>query len=272
MSSSATSSDLSSGTPSPPPELSMKAPKSSKRKSITSDNIRNEGTGPDWVFRPPHGFSLVDRLEVSDEWDWDSLNDDKNAEIWLIRVPETIKPKYLESLKLDGLSTDANKTTHIGSMTRRHASYDILSVGKTTVAPPAGEELQGLTCLLPRKAKKGELYPAPRPITRHILVHPKPVHPSHEEPGLDHFQSEPRHSYPKEMLKGRFLPVGSEGLLSQASQDSDKMDVDSQPKIQTQSSPSQEKRIKKRKATEDNESASSPTKKAKKIKTQVDEP
>jgi hypothetical protein len=123
-------------------------------------------------------------------------------------------------------------------------TYDVWSLGdedknatlqEAHIPQPVigGEELRSLTCLLPRKSKKGELYPgtstlsqnfrgiltsfflsAPRPIARHLIV-------SAQLPESSTFETSstvaatrvnknpPREKYPEDLLTHRFLPYGS---------------------------------------------------------------
>jgi hypothetical protein len=68
-----------------------------------------------------------------------------------------VKTKYLQGLEIS-LPTSSSKSTKVGSLKKKHATFDVWSMGKETSddAPIAGEEINTLTCLLPRK-KKGTL-------------------------------------------------------------------------------------------------------------------
>jgi hypothetical protein len=94
------SSDQSSS--SPEPEISSsKAPNSSKNKSKEKDKPaqpavvhtphgKNEGTNPDWAYKPPTGSKLVDG-ELDEDFDWGSLKDSEDLELWIVRVPEGVR-------------------------------------------------------------------------------------------------------------------------------------------------------------------------------------
>jgi hypothetical protein len=77
-----------------------------------------------------------------------------------------LKPKHLESLKLD---VPSKSTSRVGVLARKHVTYDVWSVPASAAlasateglaAPTAMgvEEVRGLTCLLPQKRKSGKLY------------------------------------------------------------------------------------------------------------------
>jgi hypothetical protein len=92
--------------------------------------------------------------------------------------------------------------------------------------------MKSLSCLLPRKSKKGRLYAgrylsffknyfyqhatflrtAPKPIARHIIISAQPAQPSTT---IDSASTEitltnpPREKYPPELLTHRFMPYGS---------------------------------------------------------------
>ncbi|OBZ75065.1 hypothetical protein A0H81_04875 [Grifola frondosa] len=151
----------------------------------------------------------------SGDFDWDAVENDDNLELWVIRVPEGVKPKHLEDLKLDAPST--SKTSRIGSIDRKHTSYDVWSLGDHDEDESVGgEELRGLSCLLPRQKKGGKLYQAPKPVARHLVISARPTLPTPAHSSDSSSQSSPltshnpaRFCYPKEVLKHRFMPLGS---------------------------------------------------------------
>lgn len=136
---------------------------------------RSEGVDPHWTYAPPSGSVLVDNTETdAGGFDWDAVNDNDDVELWLIRIPDAVcgtfkllrmveiefcqvKPKHLENLKID-LPTSSTSAC-IGTLERKQTSYDIWSVGDDDNQPIGGEEIKGISCLLPRKSKKGRLYP-----------------------------------------------------------------------------------------------------------------
>jgi hypothetical protein len=94
---SSSSSSQSSGTPPPPQVLGGKASKSSKEKakakakdSLQDGRGRNEGTDPTWNYAPPAGAVLVTDDVDAGEFDWDTINDNDDLELWLIRVPDSV--------------------------------------------------------------------------------------------------------------------------------------------------------------------------------------
>ncbi|GBE82795.1 hypothetical protein SCP_0411800 [Sparassis crispa] len=201
-----------------------KAKKTSKHSKV--DAGKNEGTDPDWAFKPPKGAVLMNHGVDSGEFDWDAINDDDNVELWLIRVPDGMKPKYLQDIKLDVPSS--SKTTRIGSIDRKHTSYDVWSLGDDEIEGIGGEELKEFSCLLPRPRKGGKLYQAPKPVTRRLIVSAKPALPT-PDPSSDSntsssvYKNPPRPRYPKAILKHRFMPLGS---LARNADSPEAMDVD----------------------------------------------
>ena len=91
--------------------------------------------------------------------------------------------------------------------------------------------MKGLSCLLPRKSKEGELYlgenyfvvgafvvltgfhVGPKPITRRLILAASPPVPVIQNPAVLN-QNPPRHSYPAERFKHRWTPYGSSTLAS----------------------------------------------------------
>ncbi|KAJ3506952.1 hypothetical protein NLJ89_g6571 [Agrocybe chaxingu] len=197
----------------PPPTISPKQ-RTSKDKGKTKatapgDHGKNEGVDLNWDYKPPAGAVLLnDKDEDAGEFDWDAVNDDDDVELWLIRVPEGIKPKHLVNLEVDVPSS--SKSSCIGTLQRKHAAFDLWSVGDDDSQPIGGEEIKSLECLLPRKSKKGKLFPAPKPITHHIVIAAKAVTPTPPiDAGAMQYKNPSRHSYPNEVLKHKFMPTGS---------------------------------------------------------------
>jgi hypothetical protein len=170
---------MSSASPSPAPEPIKQKKKSkdkSKKKAGNPDVIitgqgKDEGTNP---YVPPEGTILLEHDVDSGEFDWDAVKNEDDIELWLVRVPEgvgtwmvlifliflrdcvQVKPKYLENVKIDVPSSSRSAT--VGVLNRKHRSYDIWLVGDDDGQLIGGEEIRGLSCLLPRKKKNGKLY------------------------------------------------------------------------------------------------------------------
>ncbi|KAG1865381.1 hypothetical protein F4604DRAFT_2026459 [Suillus subluteus] len=182
--------------------------KSQNRKPVTvTDNGKNEGENPHWAYKPPPGYKLLDHAFENETFDWDSVQKDDDLEIWLIRVPDSVKPQHLDGLEIDAPSS--SRSDQVGSLSRKSAVYDIWSMGDDDTDFARAEELRGLSCLLPRRKKKGKLYIAPKEIARHLVVSAQPSRASPpEHPSILH-QNPPRPSYPKELLKHHFVPYGA---------------------------------------------------------------
>lgn len=78
---------MSSSASSSPEPAPVKSKKNSKGKE-KRDDAKNEGTDPNWAYKPPPGTVLVDNLADSEQFDWDSIDD--GCELWLIRVPNNV--------------------------------------------------------------------------------------------------------------------------------------------------------------------------------------
>lgn len=66
-----------------------------------------------------------------------------------------IKPKYLEDVKIEFPSSSSKR---VGILQRKHTAFDVWNLGDDDNQEIVGEEIKGVSCLLPRKNKKGELY------------------------------------------------------------------------------------------------------------------
>jgi len=107
-----------------------------------------------------------------------------------------------------------------------------------------GDDVRSLSCLLPRKKKKGKLcigigvlmyhlFPdvyalilAPKAITRHIIVSAQPPLPTPPENQPIVHQNPARPSYPQDMLKRQFLPYGARSQPNEITAEGS-MEVDS---------------------------------------------
>ncbi|TFK45536.1 hypothetical protein OE88DRAFT_1740222 [Heliocybe sulcata] len=250
------------------------------RKAVASEvsntEARNEGESPHWAYKPPEGTVEVDYNVEQGDFDWDSVKNDENLELWVVRVPDGLKTKYLEGIEIDSLPS-TSRSARMGTLDRKHTSYDIWSVGEEDDegrpdSLVAGEEMKHLSCLLPRARKGGKLYQGPKTVSRHIIITSKSILPT-PEPSSDSSSSElksvPRQRYSSELLTHRFMPYGS--LTVPGGSDKDTMDVDAlqaPPSTQVPRDPAaesltEEKKRKKRKGDGEGD-ASKKTKKAKK--------
>jgi hypothetical protein len=89
----------SSSSPEPnviPIEVKSKS-KSKRRKKakdlqpeeIESENSRNS-EDPHWAYEPPEDAELIDCDGEFGEFEWDTVNRDKDMELWLIRIPNGV--------------------------------------------------------------------------------------------------------------------------------------------------------------------------------------
>ncbi|KAJ7494377.1 hypothetical protein B0H11DRAFT_934214 [Mycena galericulata] len=281
--SSSASSSSSAGSPSPEPEIRPtkkgKPKAAEKGKSAAQENGRNEGNDPYWAYQPPRKSVLLEASADVGDFDWDALKDNDDLELWLVRIPDSVKPKHLETAQLElpaAAKRDRKKTVKLGMLQRKHMAYDIWSVGAEAPEddPVGGEEVKAISCLLPRKNKKGKLYAAPTPIARTIVMAAQDAKPTPDasNPAAPNarpvYKNPPRERHPKELLKHRFLPYGSivegEGQPRRAG-----TPMEVEPQVLVPESPQKvakakgDKKSKKRKGEEDGESP----KKLKKAKT-----
>ncbi|KAJ7221573.1 hypothetical protein GGX14DRAFT_430211 [Mycena pura] len=217
--SSSASSASSSKSASPEPEVPFAKANKSKaaqkaKRDAPAEKGRNDGTDPHWAYQPPHNAVRLEESADVGEFDWDALNgNDADLELWLIRIPDGVKPKYLEAAQLE-IPADRKKTAKMGVLQRKHVAYDVWAVGDDTpeALPIGGEEIKGLSCLLPRKSKKGRLYQAPIPVTRTIVVaaqEARPIPESSSPISPDVYKNPPREMHTKELLKHTFRPYGA---------------------------------------------------------------
>ncbi|KZV60424.1 hypothetical protein PENSPDRAFT_759998 [Peniophora sp. CONT] len=178
---------------------------------------------PDWAMKLPEGAEpLPLDFEISyGEFDYDAIKKDPEVELWLVRVPNKLKPKRLADASIRDPEQAALHNGHAGYITDSKTSYTAWltdrerkeeDMGRDQRLP--GEEMFGMDVLLPRQKKGGKLYQAPKPITRHLVITASPAQPDAPklEEGVEEivYKNEPRQNYPLELLTHRFLPTGSE--------------------------------------------------------------
>ncbi len=177
-------SSSSSSSVTPPPTISVSSNKKKnaknkpKKASKSVDAGKNEGADLNWAYVPPADTVRVGDEDVdAEEFDWETQKKDDDLELWLIRVPESvsrstpmwyaklsyfsrnaqIKPKHLD--KVEVTFSASSQTACIGTLNRKYSSFDIWSMGEGDEQPVGGEEIKSLSCLLPRKGKKGRALP-----------------------------------------------------------------------------------------------------------------
>lgn len=84
-----------------------KKDKSKKQKSLAStttipDAGKNEGADQNWAFQPPPGVKPISTNEDNGEFDWDAVKEDEDVEVWVMRVPENVRPAFhLSHIRFD---------------------------------------------------------------------------------------------------------------------------------------------------------------------------
>ena len=176
------------------------------------------------------------------------------------------------------LPSSPSGSSKVGTISRKREKYDIHEYRDDTIhRSQLGEEIKNITCVLPKRNKKGEMRlgesvtltlcslaevwnsSAPRPISRRLVVSAQEVAatPLEADP-RDERRNPERFSYPKKLLKHTFMPYGSHSHRSVSSEDVE-MDVDApQPREK------EKDETKKRKQRADD--APSPKQKSKKPK------
>lgn len=81
----------SSSRSSSPDEVPVARRKKTKSSSSSKSAPRNEGVDPSWPFAVPAGYNLCGDDEVDENFDWDTLKNNPNLELWLIRVPHNVR-------------------------------------------------------------------------------------------------------------------------------------------------------------------------------------
>ncbi|KAJ1310527.1 hypothetical protein OPQ81_007257 [Rhizoctonia solani] len=185
---------------------------------------RNEGA-VDLSYKPPKSMkklTSVDEEAMNSGFEWNTLDSNPDIDVWAVRIPSGLKASDLAGLKIklpSGSSTGIK-----GTFKKGDSHYKLQSVdGEDTFG---GDEMQNLSCLVPKKESGGALYILPRPLKRLILTQEDPV----PTPPTSVPQSQPaRRQQPLDRLKHAFAPIGSEPVSPLSST----MDVDQPAEIGT---------------------------------------
>ncbi|CAE6434372.1 unnamed protein product [Rhizoctonia solani] len=179
---------------------------------------RNEGA-IDLSYKPPKSMkklTSVDDEAIGAGFEWDVLNTNPDIDVWAVRIPAGLKPSDLAGLKIKLPSSSAGIT---GTFKKGDSSYKLQGANGEDML--GGEEMENLSCLVPKRGDGGALYTIPRPLKRLILTQEDPI----PTPPLSAPPSQPaRRPQPLDRLKHAFAPIGSEPVSPPPSM----MEVDDQ--------------------------------------------
>ncbi|CAO3636135.1 unnamed protein product [Cunninghamella blakesleeana] len=106
-------------------------------------------------------------------YDAEGLEDSDDKEIWLIRVPRQIKSDNLKSLTFKYPKTEGKSLAEL-KLNENKDKYTLYKVpeGKTLESDVgiSGQEMLGLTCLLPSKDNSGKLVFAPKKFSNYLIL------------------------------------------------------------------------------------------------------
>ncbi|CAE6444070.1 unnamed protein product [Rhizoctonia solani] len=193
---------------------------------------KNEGA-VDLSYKPPKSMkklTSVDDEAIDAGFEWNALDSNPDIDVWAVRIPAGLKPSDLAGLTIKLPS--GNSTSVAGTFKKGVSSYRLQSVEEEDAF--GGEEMQNLSCLVPKRGDGGVLYTIPRPLKRLILTQEVPI----PTPPVSAPLSQPvRRPQPLDRLKHAFAPIGSEPI----SPPSSTTDVD-QP-AETESPKKKQKKI-----------------------------
>ncbi|CEL54573.1 hypothetical protein RSOLAG1IB_07177 [Rhizoctonia solani AG-1 IB] len=200
---------------------------------MTDARGRNEGA-IDLSYKPPKSMkklTSVDDEAVEAGLEWDALSANPDVDVWAVRIPAGLKPADLAGLKIKLPSSSSVGIT--GTFKTGDCSYRLQGIDGEDVL--GGEEMENLSCLVPKKGDGGALYTIPRPLKRLILTREDPV----PTPPLSAPPSQPiRRPQPLDRLKHAFAPIGSQPISPPSSM----MEVDDQP-MENESPKKKQKKI-----------------------------
>ncbi|CAE7197195.1 unnamed protein product [Rhizoctonia solani] len=164
---------------------------------------KNEGA-VDLSYKPPKSMKKLTSLDdeaIDAGFEWDTLHSNPDIDVWAVRIPAGLKPADLAGLKIKLPS--GNSTSITGTFKKGDSTYKLQSVDEEDTF--GGEEMQNLSCLVPKREDEGALYAIPRPLKGLILTRedPSPAPPLSAPPCQPVRQ-------PLDRLKHSFAPIGSQ--------------------------------------------------------------
>ena len=72
-------------------DQSKKKDKSQQPSVVVTPHGKNEGTDTDWAYKPPKGAVLASHPGDAGGFDWDALKNNKDVELWIVRVPDGVR-------------------------------------------------------------------------------------------------------------------------------------------------------------------------------------
>jgi hypothetical protein len=115
----------------------------------------------------------VDEEATAAGFEWDSINDNPDIDVWVVRIPTGVRPNSsrclpiihltgtqldpsdLAGLKIKLPSTGADDVT--GTLKKSGFNFTLRTVGGEGTFG-AGEEMQSMQCILPKESEDGTLY------------------------------------------------------------------------------------------------------------------
>ncbi|CAE6384788.1 unnamed protein product [Rhizoctonia solani] len=185
---------------------------------------KNEGA-VDLSYKPPKSMkklTSVDDEAIDAGFEWGALDSNPDIDVWAIRIPSGLNPSDLAGLTIKLPS--GNSTGVTGTFKKGDSSYKLQSLeGEEAFG---GEEMQNLSCLVPKRGDGGALYTIPRPLKHLILTREVPI----PTPPISAPPPQPvRRPQPLDRLKHAFAPIGSEPI----SPPSSTMDVEQPTKTES---------------------------------------
>ncbi|CAO3613063.1 unnamed protein product [Cunninghamella echinulata] len=121
----------------------------------------------------PEEFTQFDpRKQQATVYDVEDIENDNDKEIWLIRVPQQVEKKSLDSLSFKYPKTAGKPLSKL--LINEKDTFTLYKVpeGKNLEADVgiSGQEMLGFNCLLPSKNKQGKLVFAPKKITNYLIL------------------------------------------------------------------------------------------------------
>ncbi|KAI8328150.1 DNA-directed RNA polymerase I, subunit RPA34.5 [Chlamydoabsidia padenii] len=121
----------------------------------------------------PEGFTKFDpKNQQSTVFDYEAIEQDDDKELWLIRVPEEISEQNLTSMQIKMSKTAGKPLSRLQLDEKDMYSLYRVPQDKSLDSDVAisGQEMLGLSCMVPSRNQKGKLVFAPKEISNYFIL------------------------------------------------------------------------------------------------------
>ncbi|CAO3585123.1 unnamed protein product [Absidia cylindrospora] len=121
----------------------------------------------------PAGFTEFDADKQQETvFDYEAIKDDDDKELWLIRVPQEVSDSSLKSMKIKLSKTPGKPVSRLHLDDKDQYTMYRVPEGKSLDSDVgvSGQEMLGLSCLVPSRDEEGKMVFAPKEISSYFIL------------------------------------------------------------------------------------------------------